>query len=1023
MKKYLFILIALLPIVIYSQSYTIDQGGSIATCSASLFDSGGNSGNYGNNENEVITFCSNNSTCVQVSFNSFNLDTSDYLYIYNGPNTASQLLAVLTGNNLPPSYSSFYGCLTFQFVSNDTITSSGFSATISCGTCTYSGGGSGTLSPIYDNEACGLNYTQVSKKVTTRYTSPPSSGLPTTLNVTGLPPANTCWSLEKAILYWTESSNSNGNVSVTLTNPNSTTFSYNVPPVGVGVDKCWGTTYTTNYRIDVTSAISGNGNYNLNISSGSWNVDGVTLIIIYRDLNATYTGRLLMSDGALVSSSGSPTYIALSNINACANSTYANAFLMVGDMQDNINPTHNSTLNGTTQSFPNNFWNFDQINTTVTAGQATSSFGADGGGSDCYSVVGVGLYYQTNCLSCPSNAFSVPITQTIQTCSGGDIVANPGGGAPPFTYQWNTGDTSKTLTGLGPGTYTVTVTDNIGCQASNSITITAPPPLSVTGNAIDATCNGINNGSISVNVSGGTPPYNYSWNNGSTSNSISGLSPGTYIVTISDSLNCTISDTFTVNTPQAINISFNGYNISCFGGNDGSIQAIVNGGTPPYNYSWSNGQTTDSISNLTAGTYILTVTDNNNCSSVDSITLTEPTQLSASITVSNLLCYNDNSGSAIVNISGGTGPYNIMWNTGSTSVNLNGLSAGLYYVNITDNNGCTTSDTITLTQPTILNDTFSVSNVLCNGDASGYIQLYPIGGTPPYTFSWNNGSTSQNLSGLVAGSYIVTITDNNGCTKSDTITIIEPAPISTSYSTSPTCKDSCFGQIQLSYTGGVSPYQVIWETGDTNVNFIDSLCEGNYNFLLTDANGCSVFDSVSIGLLSQINAYFVFSPDSEFAPVQVSFTDSSTGTIIGWLWDFGNNTTSTSQNPNVTYNEDGTYTVTLIVKDSLGCADSYTVELTVLPPTTIIIPNVFTPNNDGVNDIFTIKSSFIKKVNGLIYNRWGQLLYEWHNANGYWDGRTSAGKEVPEGTYYYIIKYTTLKNEDFEVKGSITLIR
>jgi gliding motility-associated-like protein len=364
-----------------------------------------------------------------------------------------------------------------------------------------------------------------------------------------------------------------------------------------------------------------------------------------------------------------------------------------------------------------------------------------------------------------------------------------------------------------------------------------------------------------------------------------------------------------------------------------------------------------------------------------------------------------------------------MWNTGSTSVNLNGLSAGLYYVNITDNNGCTTSDTITLTQPTILNDTFSVSNVLCNGDASGYIQLYPIGGTPPYTFSWNNGSTSQNLSGLVAGSYIVTITDNNGCTKSDTITIIEPAPISTSYSTSPTCKDSCFGQIQLSYTGGVSPYQVIWETGDTNVNFIDSLCEGNYNFLLTDANGCSVFDSVSIGLLSQINAYFVFSPDSEFAPVQVSFTDSSTGTIIGWLWDFGNNTTSTSQNPNVTYNEDGTYTVTLIVKDSLGCADSYTVELTVLPPTTIIIPNVFTPNNDGVNDIFTIKSSFIKKVNGLIYNRWGQLLYEWHNANGYWDGRTSAGKEVPEGTYYYIIKYTTLKNEDFEVKGSITLIR
>ena len=156
---------------------------------------------------------------------------------------------------------------------------------------------------------------KVSQKVTTRYATPAGTGLPTTLNVSGLPAPNTCWAIEKALLYWTESSNSNGNVSVTLTNPSSQTYNYNVSPVGVGPDKCWNTTYTTNYRIDVTAAIAGNGNYTLNISSGAWNVDGVTLFIVYRDFTAPYTGRLMINDGLIVAngSGTDPVYVAINN--------------------------------------------------------------------------------------------------------------------------------------------------------------------------------------------------------------------------------------------------------------------------------------------------------------------------------------------------------------------------------------------------------------------------------------------------------------------------------------------------------------------------------------------------------------------------------------------------------------------------------------------------------------------------------------------------------------------------------------
>ena len=1025
MKKILLLLFVFINVYSYSQTYTIDQGGNIATCSGNFYDTGGNGSNYSDNENEVITFCSNNSTCINVTFNSFNLDSSDFLYIYNGPNTASQLIATLTGNTLPTNYSSFFGCLTFQFVSNDTITSSGWAATLNCSTCSFSGGGNGTLTPIYDNEACGLNFTQVSQKVTTRYATPAGTGVPSTLNLTGLPAPGTCWSVEKALLYWTESSNSNGAVTATVTNPMSSVSNYNVSPVGVGIDKCWGTSFTTNYRIDVTADITGNGNYTVNISSGSWNVDGLTMIVIYRDLTAPYTGRLMINDGLMANSSGAPSFVAINNINACATSTSGTAFLLVGDMQDNIAPpTHSTTLNGAALTFPNLFWNYDQTPTTVTAGQATAQFGtAPSGGGDCYSVVAAGLYYQTTCLTCPSNAFSVPISQTIQTCTGGDIVANPGGGAVPYSYIWNTGGTTQGLNGLGPATYTVTVTDNIGCQATSSITVNVAPPLTNTPTIANISCNNGNNGSISVITNGGSPGYTYSWNTGGTTNSLSNLGPGNYILTTTDNAGCMRVDTFVVSTPSPLIVTLSSYNISCNGSNDGSLQSSVSGGTAPYIYSWSNGATTDSIFNLNSGSYTVIVTDNSGCIDSSTFIITEPQVFTASLTGNNLLCNNDNSGSITTSINGGTLPYAILWNTGATTNNISSLSIGTYYVDITDNNGCVTSDTIILIEPPLLNDSIMAIDVLCNSDATGNINLFPYGGTPGYTYLWNTGAFSQNLTNITAGIYFVTITDSNNCTVTDTTTINEPIALSYSSITNPTCKNTCLGDVLLTYSGGTSPYQLIWNTGDSNITFLDSLCNDNYFFTLTDSNNCMLSDTIQINLLSQINANFTFSPDSGVIPVQVSFTDNSSGGIVGWSWNFGDNNSSTMQNPINTYTNEGLYAVTLIVTDSLGCTDTITIEITVLPESSIVIPNVFTPNGDGINDFFTVKSGFLKSIEGAIYNRWGQLLYQWNNLKGSWDGRTLSGTKVPDGIYFYIITIEDLKGKETLFKGTITLIR
>jgi hypothetical protein len=335
-------------------------------------------------------------------------------------------------------------------------------------------------------------------------------------------------------------------------------------------------------------------------------------------------------------------------------------------------------------------------------------------------------------------------------------------------------------------------------------------------------------------------------------------------VTITDANGCSTNASLTLTEPAVLantltaSVYAGGYNISCNGYNDGSISNAVSGGTQPYTYSWSNGSTTQDVGTLTAGSYSVTVTDANGCSTTASLTLTEPAVLANTLTASvyaggyNISCNGYNDGSISNSVSGGTQPYAYNWSNGSTTQDVGTLTAGSYSVTITDANGCTKISSITLTQPNLLTNTLTSPvlnggfNLTCNGGSNGSVSNAVIGGTQPYAYSWSNGSTTQNISNLTAGSYTLTITDANGCTRISSITLTQPTPIVVTVTKSNyngvniSCNGGSNGVITVTGTGGISPYTYSLNGGAYQVsNVFSNLTAGNYNVTVRDVNNCT----------------------------------------------------------------------------------------------------------------------------------------------------------------------------------------
>ena len=445
-------------------------------------------------------------------------------------------------------------------------------------------------------------------------------------------------------------------------------------------------------------------------------------------------------------------------------------------------------------------------------------------------------------------AVNLSVTTNSPICPGttsGLAQASASGGTAPYTYAWSSGQTTASIVGLAPGTYTVTVTDSKSCTAVRSVTIVASPAITASITAPSVVCASQGAGTVQVIATGGTAPLRYAWSTGSTSASISVTQSGTYTVTVTDSRGCSVVRDRGVTVVNDLVVTINSTNIPCFGQTTGSASANVSGGTAPYTYSWNNGATGAQITGLGAGTYRVTVTESNGCTATQSVTITQPSQLNTTISKADIACNGMNSGSASISATGGTPAYTYLWSNGQTTAQISNLAVGTYTVTVTDANGCTSSKSTSIVQSTAITLTTTKTDANCAGDANGTAQVTAAGGTSPYTYLWSNTRTTASITGLTAGTYTVTVTDSRACTATATVTISSPPALTVTTNTGTVCAGTTGGSLTATPAGGTSPYTFRW-TGNRTGATVSSLAPGTYTVTVTDSKNCTATTTATI---------------------------------------------------------------------------------------------------------------------------------------------------------------------------------
>ena len=624
-------------------------------------------------------------------------------------------------------------------------------------------------------------------------------------------------------------------------------------------------------------------------------------------------------------------------------------------------------------------------------------------------------------------------TTTNVSCFGGSngqIALTTTGGNPGYGYTWSpSGGSSATANGLISGTYTCSITDTKGCTGSATVTITQPTVLAVWDTTYATSCFGGNNGSVSVTPSGGTPGYTYIWSPAvGTTPSISGLTAGTYTCTVADNKGCVNIVALTVAQPTAVTGVNTPTAVACHGGANGSAVIAPTGGTPGYSYLWSpSGGSAASASGFTAGNYTCLVTDAHGCTFSSTITITQPAVLTVPDTFQRVTCNGLTNGSATVTPAGGNGGYTYSWSpSGGTNNVATGLGANTYTCLVTDTKGCTGSAVVTVTQPTAIVSTINPASEKCFGGNTVSDTVHVSGGTGAYSYSWSpSGGTAAIASGLTAGTYTCSVTDANGCVKTQTVTITQPTAITgTTSSTSAICL-SLNGTASVIANGGTGPYTYSWSAGGSTASNVSGLGAGTYSCSITDNQGCRITVPVTVGHGSNaISANFTATPMTGYPPLPVVFTNASSPSAITWFWNFGDGSTSSNQNPSTTFTSPGTYTVTETVTDVNGCDSTFSDVIIVKEPlSSLTVPNVFTPNGDGDNDEFKVTYTSIDVYDIKIYDRWGVLMAHFTHPWLGWDGKTFQGANASDGTYYYVISATGTDGKTYTPSGYLSLHR
>jgi gliding motility-associated-like protein len=701
-------------------------------------------------------------------------------------------------------------------------------------------------------------------------------------------------------------------------------------------------------------------------------------------------------------------------------------------------PAPLSVTDSVTTSISCNGGNNGSVSAFAIGGVTPYTYSWSTGGTNSFNTgLTAGTYTLTikdsnGCSSTASATVTQPAILTVITnvianagCNGGNngsVSSSASGGTLPYTYSWTGGGTNSTNTGLSAGIYTITLKDINGCTATASATITQPSQLIASiSSPINPLCNG-GSGSATAAATGGTKPYTYSWSpSGGTNATATGITAGSYTVAIKDSNGCITTASVNITQPPLLTASI-GITIApvCNAG-IGSATVRVIGGTGLYTYSWSPNGGSNAAAAITAGSYTVTVSDSNGCTATASTTITQPALLNVSTSVTaNVSCNGESNGSISSSSTGGVLPFTYSWSTGGTNSFNTGLSAGTYTLTVKDSNGCTSTASATVTQPAVLNATTNViANAGCNGGNNGSVSSSASGGTLPYTYSWTGGGTNSTNTGLSAGNYTVTVKDSNGCSISASVTITQPAPlnISTNIMANVSCNGGNNGSASVTLSGGTLPYTYSWTPRGGQSSTNTDLTAGIYCCTVTDSNGCSQSACITV---TQPSILFSISACCDTSiilgkSVQLSVTGAGS---YSWSPSSGLSC-STCNNPVASPSFTTTYTVT--ASNDSGCSAIQMVTVDVICGD-IFVPNAFSPNNDGQNDILYVHGACIEQMVFMVFDRWGNKVFETENANNGWDGNHN-GTPMNTGTYAWYLKATLLNGASIEKQGNISLVR
>jgi gliding motility-associated-like protein len=513
--------------------------------------------------------------------------------------------------------------------------------------------------------------------------------------------------------------------------------------------------------------------------------------------------------------------------------------------------------------------------------------------------------------------------------STGWINATVIGGALPYAFAWSNGVNAEDLYNIPAGTYVLSVTDNIGCVTTASILVAQPAaPLFSNATVINESCYGFIDASINANVTGGSAPYILSWSIGQNTSLIDTLVVGQYDLHVVDSLGCVLDTTFFITQPNPLLIPGTVVNVACFGDSSAYITALPNGGTFPYSYSWNNGQTGQVDTLIPVGNYVVTVTDANGCIDSALFSVTQPAApIALNVAITSVGCFGASTGAIDLSVTGGTPGYSYLWSNNAIAQDIQSLTAGIYSVLVTDQNGCVDSLDVPVTQPVSpLLVMPNITNAPCFGQSGGSIDLNVAGGTTPYTYFWNTGDSIQDLIGIPAGQYSVAVTDSQNCVSSLIINVSQPqSAISVQVSqVQPSCFGYSDGTLTANVSGGVPAYSILWNNG-AQTNTINNLGSQMYVVTVTDANGCQVSDSTLLNQPDSLVAQFIIPDIFGCAPFQAQLINNSIGQYNTVVWNIGNGNVLFNQDTAYTvFNNPGCFDISLTVTSQNGCIASTT---------------------------------------------------------------------------------------------------